>query len=89
METIKIYGLTTVCVLVAVVLGSLVLGACSQDQKGLGDSGVGQKLESKRDVIIMPDQFANVAMACDGHGHRVYVTTRPAAPVVIDDPTCK
>lgn len=37
----------------------------------------------------MPDEFANVAMACDGHGHRVYTTTRAnAGPVVITDPSC-
>lgn len=71
------------------IIGALGLGACSQDYKGLGDAGVGKRLEAKREVIIMPDQFANVAMACDGHGHRVYVTTRPnSGPVIVTDPTC-
>lgn len=72
-----------------VIVAALSLGACSQDYKGLGDAGIAHKLEKKRDVIVMPDQFANVAMACDGHGHRVYVTTRPnGGPVIITDPTC-
>lgn len=81
--------LKKVAICSAIALGVVGLGACSQDYKGLGDAGVNKKLEQKRDVIVMPDQFANVAMACDGHGHRVYVTTRPnSGPVIINDPTC-
>lgn len=74
---------------VVVVAGALALGACSQDYKGLGDAGIAKRLEAKRDVIVMPDKFANIAMACDGHGHRVYATTRANATVtVISDPSC-
>lgn len=76
-------------VLVALAVSAMLgLAACSQDQKGLGDAGVGHRDDHPRDVIVMPDLFANVAMVCDGHGHRIYVTTRDAAPVVIEDPSC-
>ena len=34
--------------------------------------------DSPAEVINFPDQFANVAHKCDGHGHRVYSTTRQA-----------
>ena len=44
--------------------------------------------DSPAEVINFPDQFANVAHKCDGHGHRVYSTTRQAPVVVIDDPSC-
>ncbi len=72
------------------VAGVALVGAgCSEDYKGLGDAPVGERLEEKRDVILMPDQFANIAMACDGHGHRVYSTTRSNATItVVTDPTC-
>ena len=70
----------------------LILGvgaaACSRDDKGLGDAPVGSKHEAPREIIVMPDRFQNIAIACDGHGHRIYATTREAAPVVIEDPTC-
>lgn len=66
----------------------LGLAACSRDDKGLGDAPVGKKHEAPREVIVMPDEFSNVVFACDGHGHRIFVTTRDAAPVVISDPTC-
>lgn len=66
----------------------LLTTAGSCDEKGLGDAPVGQRIEGERDIIVMPDQFANVAVACDGPT-RIYVTTREAAPVVVPDhPAC-
>lgn len=72
------------------VVGLLALGtvACSRDDKGLGDAPVGKRQEEHREVIVMPDKFANIAMACDGYGHRVYSTTREAPVVVVLDPSC-
>jgi len=66
----------------------LLTTAGSCDEKGLGDAPIGQRIEGERDIIVMPDQFANVAVACDGPT-RIYVTTREAAPVVVPDhPAC-
>ena len=63
-------------------------GAGSCDEKGLGDAPLGDLQEAPRDVIVMPDEFANVAVVCDGPA-RIYVTTRDAPPVVVmDHPAC-
>lgn len=59
--------------------------------RGRGDAPVGQVDNTRKDVIQMPDRFANVADACDGHGHRIFVTTHVDAFgyfVVLPDPTC-
>ncbi len=66
----------------------LVGGAGSCDEKGLGDAPIGDRHEGPRDVIVMPDTFANLAVVCDGPA-RIYVTTRDASPVVVmDHPAC-
>lgn len=62
------------------------------EDRGRGDAGTDQVDDSPKDIIQMPDRFGNVSTACDGHGHRIFVTTRgegvPAHIAVIDDPTC-
>lgn len=76
-----------------------LVSACSEvpgtddynDKHGIGDSPVGEKDDTAKDVIQFPDGMSNVAHACDGHGHRVFVTTQNASGkelVVIDDPSC-
>jgi hypothetical protein len=69
---------------------SVGLGACDSfnSSRGRGDAPVGHYDDSSAEVINFPDKFANVAHKCDGHGHRVYSTTRQATVVVIDDPSC-
>ena len=76
-----------------VVAGSLALGlggACDSfnSERGRGDAPIGKFDDSAAEILNFPDKFANVAHKCDGHGHRVYSTTRQAAVVVIDDPSC-
>jgi hypothetical protein len=57
-------------------------------RRALGDAPVGQRIEGARDIIVMPDKFANIAVVCDGTT-RIYVTTREVAPVVVPDhPAC-
>ncbi len=64
----------------------LTAGSC--DEKGLGDAPVGDRIEEPRTIIVMPDQFPNLAVVCDGTT-RIYVTTREAAPVAVpDSPNC-
>lgn len=70
---------------------AIVLTACGgyNNDRGRGDAPVGGKDSAPADVLNFPDLFANVAMKCDGHGHRVYVTTRDnTPPTVITDPSC-
>ena len=72
------------------VLSVALLAGCSgfNDERGRGDAPIGPFDDSPAEVVNFPDKFANVAHKCDGHGHRVYSTTRQAAVTVIDDPTC-
>lgn len=73
----------------AVLAVVLTAGAASCDEKGLGDAPVGERIEEPRTVIVMPDQFPNLAIVCDGTT-RLYVTTREAAPVLVEDhPLCQ
>lgn len=85
--------------IVAVLLLVGLLAACGSvpgtedynDKHGVGDAPTGDKDDSKKAVIQFPDGFSNVSYACDGHGHRVYVTTQNASGKeleVIDDEAC-
>lgn len=75
---------------------TVLLGACGlqqeyDDERGRGDAPIEGRDDTPKEVINMPDQFSNVAHACDGHGHRVYVTTQTngqKAMEVIPDETC-
>jgi hypothetical protein len=44
------------------------------------------------EVYAMPDHYNNVASKCDGHGHRMYVTSNkdqaPSNLVVVTDESC-
>ena len=44
------------------------------------------------EVYAMPDHYNNVASKCDGHGHRMYVTSNkdqaPSNLVVVSDESC-
>ena len=80
----------------AALLLAIALGACgindkANESRGRGDAGVGAIDDTDKEIIQFPDRFSNVAHACDGHGHRVYVTTKSDQSrfaAVIDDPTC-
>lgn len=80
----------------AVVLVLTVIAGCGwqdeqNERRGRGDAPVGIVTDEPVDVIQMPDRFSNVATACDGHGHRVFVTTKSDQSrflAVIDDPGC-
>jgi hypothetical protein len=77
--------------LAAMVLVAFGAGAgCDSfnSSRGRGDAPVGKFDDSAAEVVNFPDKFANVAHKCDGHGHRIYSTTREATVVVIDDPSC-
>ncbi len=82
--------------IVAAVALMVVLGGCSakdklDESRGRGDAPVGVVDDERKDVIQFPDRFSNVAHSCDGHGHRVYVTTKSDQSrflAVIDDASC-
>src|SRR4051812_651251 len=80
-------------IVIPVLAAVRTLSACSgfNDDRGWGDAPVSKRDDSGAEVINYPNQFANVAHKCDGHGHRVYVVTHSktdVAPVVVTDPTC-
>jgi len=86
---------SVVTIVIVMVIGGIILGIDWNDSRnenrGRGDAPVGQVVDQPVDVIQFPDQFSNVAHTCDGHGHRVYVTTKSDQSrfmVVIDDPEC-
>ncbi len=68
--------------------GAIAFLAGCADTSPTGDGPTGVVDDSPAEVINFPNKFANVAHKCDGHGHRVYSTTRIAPPVVVDDPSC-
>jgi hypothetical protein len=61
---------------------------------GTQDAGVGKRDVGSADVLNFPNHFNNVAMKCDGHGNRVFVTNNNgdggtgSTVAVIHDPTC-
>lgn len=76
----------------------LTLGACGRKDnfdtsRGRGDAPIktGGVDNTPKEVIQFPDRFSNVAHACDGHGHRIYVTTKSDESrfmVAIADSSC-
>lgn len=71
---------------VAVVMS---LAGCARESAGTKDSPIVHPTDNHpAHVINFPNGFANVAWKCDGEGHRIYTTTRDAAPVVVDDSSC-
>lgn len=83
--------------LVASAVALMALGACSgvdnrNEARGRGDAPVAEVDDEAKEVIQFPDRFSNVAHGCDGHGHRVFVTTKSDQSrfmAVIDDPSCQ
>lgn len=77
-------------IIIGLAAVALAVTSCSSynDKRGRGDAPVGARDETKADIVFFPDRFANIATKCDGHGHRLYVTTRDAPPVVIPDHNC-
>jgi hypothetical protein len=78
----------------ALAVATIALTGCSHynDVRGKGDSPVGPVDRTRAEITNFPDGFANVATKCDGHGHRLYVTTRgdqrPAQLTVLVDASC-
>lgn len=91
MTRVRMY-LLFVAILAAVVL----VPSCSAKDKfdskrGRGDAPVRSVDDEPKDVIQYPDRFSNVAHACDGHGHRIFVTTKSdnsRFAFGMDDPSC-
>ena len=83
--------------LAGATLALSLLAGCSavdhaNNRRGRGDAPVGAIDRSRKEVIEFPDRFSNVSHACDGHGHRVYVTTKSdgsRAMFVSPDPSCQ
>lgn len=80
----------------AIAVTALVLGGCSakesfDEKRGRSDAPVGSVDDTPKAVVQFPDRFSNVAHACDGFGHRIFVTTKSDQSrfmQVVADPTC-
>jgi predicted alpha/beta hydrolase family esterase len=74
------------------VAAALLVGCGAPERQNAHQSPSGQIDRSPAEILAMPDHYNNVASKCDGHGHRVYVTSnKDAAPsnmVIIADETC-
>ena len=80
-------------VLVVVALGAASCGINDRlnESRGRGDAPIGKVNDEAKEVIQFPDRFSNVAHACDGHGHRVFVSTQTESGRqlhVVDDESC-
>lgn len=80
--------------MLAVTALSLVVFGCGPAEKQDAPHAAGATVNRSRPdfVIAMPDNYRNVVAKCDGHGHRVYVTSHgadePSAIAVVEDQTC-
>ena len=80
----------TVLVLACAVL-ALVTAGCGQKERVNAHQSTNVD-RTAAEVYAMPNYFNNVASKCDGHGHRIFVTSNKAnAPsnlVVVNDSSC-
>jgi hypothetical protein len=81
--------------LTAVALAALALASvagCGNTPERLNAHQQRNVDRSPPDVYAMPDHYNNVASKCDGHGHRMFVTSNkdqaPSNLVVISDESC-
>jgi hypothetical protein len=70
---------------------ALVAAGCGSPEKQ--DAAHANQVDrSAPQVVAMPDDFPNVAIKCDGHGHRLYVTSNNNGNVpnltVVEDSSC-
>jgi hypothetical protein len=72
--------------LIVAIVVITALTACGQDAQ------VGQRDRGTADVLNMPQGWSNVAMKCDGHGHRVFATDHgdsySSSLAVVADTSC-
>ena len=81
--------------LTAVALATLALASvagCGNTPERLNAHQQRNVDRSPPDVYAMPDHYNNVASKCDGHGHRMFVTSNkdqaPSNLVVVSDESC-
>jgi hypothetical protein len=82
---------TVACVSALAALGVIVAG-CGNTPERLNAHQSRNVDRTPPEIFAMPDHYNNVASKCDGHGHRIYVTSNkdpaPSNLVVIKDPSC-
>jgi hypothetical protein len=74
----------------------IVLAGCGakenlDERRGRSDAPVANVDDTPKDVIQAPDRFSNVTSMCDGHGFRIFVTTKSDASrslFVVEDENC-
>jgi outer membrane murein-binding lipoprotein Lpp len=77
--------------LAAVSVAILALAGCGQKERVNAHQSTNVD-RSPAEVYAMPNFFNNVASKCDGHGHRIFVTSNkanaPSILAVISDASC-
>lgn len=80
----------------AAVLAAILVAGCDSynSQHGRSDAPISNPGKDNRpaEVISMPDGYRNLATKCDGHGHRLYMTStegdKQPQIAVVDDASC-
>ena len=65
---------TVACVSALAALGVIVAG-CGNTPERLNAHQSRNVDRTPPEIFAMPDHYNNVASKCDGHGHRIYVTS--------------
>jgi hypothetical protein len=81
--TTRVSAVAGLCVLVA---------GCGNTPERLNSHQSRDVDRTPPEIYAMPDHYNNVASKCDGHGHRIYVTSNkdqaPSNMAVIRDSSC-
>ena len=71
---------------------ALVASGCSTQKERVNAHQSTNVDRTPAEVYAMPNYYNNVASKCDGHGHRIFVTSNkssaPSNLVVINDSSC-
>lgn len=71
------------------LFAAVAIAGCGQDASREDARDTRAVDKSPPEVIAFNNHFPNVEHKCDGHGHRVFVTTEAGTrPLVVPDPTC-
>jgi hypothetical protein len=77
---------------VLAVTGVVLVGCAAPERQNAHQSPSGNIDRKPAEILAMPDHYNNVAIKCDHHGHRIYVTSNkssaPSNITVISDETC-
>lgn len=78
--------------LAAAILVVLVFAGCGTDESREDARDATNVDKTPPEIVTFNNHYPNVELKCDGHGHRIYVTTHDSATgnnvLVVEDATC-